>query len=151
MTHTFPVPLGSDGGTTRDEDLKWLWDRLEEKAENPVGYVPSITEARVLERFDGGLVREILVRDRLRYRERVLLRPPLLVVFEQLDDPDVGEIRNELGWADDDTITYTFSAILRHEAVERIGGLLIGLENAFFDSARGSTNTLLLRAAAPAL
>ncbi|AII11018.1 AtaL-like protein [Rhodococcus opacus] len=37
-----------------------LWDGLVMKAENPLPFVRSITECTVAERFDGGLVRDVV-------------------------------------------------------------------------------------------
>jgi hypothetical protein len=86
LTSTLPVRL-----TVAD-----LWAGLERKAENPVGYVPAITACTVLERTDTGFVREIVVQDVVRQRERVTFQHMKRVVFDQLTDPDLATIVNEI-------------------------------------------------------
>ena len=70
-----------------------VWHGLVMKAEDATQFVPVITHCKVLERFDGGLVREINMGDRM-MRERVTFFPEERVRFEQMDGPLQG------GWVD---------------------------------------------------
>ncbi len=72
-----------------------LWRGLVRKAEDPCAFVAAITECRVLERRDAGLVREIVVRGE-RVRERVTFEPGRRVRFERLSGPVRGTILNEI-------------------------------------------------------
>jgi hypothetical protein len=143
VVHTFFVASAEEA---RSVDVDRLWRSLVEKAESPVSYVPSITGARVVERYDDGFLREIELRGRHRFRERVVLEPKQRVVFQQLDDPQISEITNEIRYTEQGEITYTITATLRPETVDRAGGLLVALDNGFFDAARGSVNTLRMTA-----
>jgi hypothetical protein len=72
-----------------------LWAALCRKAENPVPFISAITACTVLERRpDGSLVREIVIDDDVRQRERVTFEPMRRIVFEQLTDPDLRAIVN---------------------------------------------------------
>jgi hypothetical protein len=86
LVSTLPVHLS----------VEELWAGLQHKAENPVGYIPAITACAVLERTEAGLVREITIGDTVRQRERVTFEPMRRVVFEQLTDPDLEKIVNQI-------------------------------------------------------
>src|SRR5262249_25448362 len=128
-----------------------LWDYLVHKAENPVRYVPPITAARVLERHPDGFVREIVLRGRDRFRERVVLEPRRRVVFHQPDAPDVALITNEIGIDQAGVTTYTLTVTMSPNGVHRSQlepGFLEASDTIFFDSARGTVNSLRLIVAA---
>ena len=147
FTHTVPIGLFADESSPNLLDQ--LWTSLVHKAENPVGYVPAITEAKVVERYSDGFLREILVRDELRYRERVTLVPRKRVVFDQLDDPLHSLITNELGQGADGGFTYTLRVTLSPAGVARTQqdpGFLVASDTIFYDTARASANTLRLTA-----
>ena len=150
IAHTLPIFDAADL-TGWQPSLDELWENLIHKAENPTRYVPSITEGRVLERHPDGFVREIVLRGRDRFRERVVLEPRRRVVFHQIDDPDLALITNELGEDPAGTPTYTLTVTLSPNGIHRSQhepGFLDALEAIFFDTARGTVNSLRLMVAA---
>ena len=81
LAFTLPVnPPGTAVPLTRE----LVWDGLVMKAENAVPFVPGMDECTIVERFDGGFLREILVNGR-RMTERVTLTPQAQVLFERVD------------------------------------------------------------------
>ncbi|MFG3494216.1 AtaL-like protein [Streptomyces sp. NPDC047928] len=146
ITHTVPIGDPADGeGPALDPEA--LWQSLRHKAESPVSYVPSITEASVVERYDDGFLREILLRGKNRYRERVHFEPKNRVVFEQLDDPFLALITNEIGHDADGRPTYTLAVTLSDGGIEKARqdpGFLAGTDMVFFDTARATANSLML-------
>ncbi|MFI5528740.1 AtaL-like protein [Kitasatospora sp. NPDC051853] len=96
-----------------------LWDGLVHKAEHPSPYVPAVTGCRVLERFEGGFLREITVRDEVTVRERVTFHPGERVVFRPVDDPAIEEIVNEQGHGPDGKPTLTLRVTLSPEGVAK--------------------------------
>lgn len=73
-----------------------LWRALLRKAERPQEYVPAISEARIVERYADGFLREV------RRGERVFLQRVTpdeangLITFRHLNTPDIAAIRNQL-------------------------------------------------------
>jgi Domain of unknown function (DUF1857) len=61
-----------------------VWRGLVMKAENPLEFVPSMEACQILERFEGGLVREILARGE-RWVERITFTPEVQVRFDRID------------------------------------------------------------------
>jgi hypothetical protein len=113
---TLPVPTPSSAVRLDRHDL---WLILRRKAENPVPFIPDITECRVLEHHEDGLVREIVVRGTGRVRERVTFEPERRVVFQQLTDPDLEQIVNEIGEGEDGGLTLTLTIAVSPGGVER--------------------------------
>lgn len=72
-----------------------LWAGLVRKAEDPLPFVPAISECRVLARGPGWLVREAVVRGE-RLRERVTFHPTERVRFERLSGRARGTIENRI-------------------------------------------------------
>jgi len=66
-----------------------VWQGLMMKAEDATRFVPIITSCKVVERFEGGFIREINVGEQ-RVRERVTFLPEQRVRFVQLDGPAKG-------------------------------------------------------------
>jgi hypothetical protein len=81
-------PPGSAVPLTRE----LVWSGLVMKAENAVPFVPAMQECTIVERFDGGFLRKILINGR-RWTERVTLTAEAQVLFERLDDAG-----NSHGW-----------------------------------------------------
>ncbi|GAB2483213.1 hypothetical protein GCM10027063_26670 [Promicromonospora xylanilytica] len=132
-------------------DADRLWEILVHKAANPVSYVPSITAAVVLERFDDGFTREIELRENQTVRERVSLEPRSRIVFTQLDNPHLETITNEIGEDDQGRLTFTFTATLSPAGVEhsrRESGFVAENDLLFYDTARATVTTARLYAAA---
>lgn len=90
------------GAAKRDD----VWKLLLVKAEDPVGYVPAITECRILERYDDGFLREI-VRNGEIIVQRVSSEPQRRIEFRHVGDPDVAYIANVLGEDEDGFLTFT--------------------------------------------
>jgi hypothetical protein len=146
ISHTIPIWSTAEA-TALGVEVDQLWAILLDKVRNPVRYVPSITEAAVVEEASDGFVRETVIRSTRRVRERIRLVPPRRIEAEQLDDPHLSLIINELGHDADGRITFTFTATLSPEGIEtasREPGFLLWLDTGFFDSARGSSNTIRL-------
>jgi hypothetical protein len=61
-----------------------VWCGLVMKAENAVPFVPAMAHCRVLERYDDGFLREIVLRG-VRMTERITLTPPVEVHFRRID------------------------------------------------------------------
>ena len=55
--------------------LETLWMLLIEKIEKPQNYIPGVTEAKILERFEDGLVREVRTQGMV-IKERVTIDKP---------------------------------------------------------------------------
>ncbi|MEV6604913.1 AtaL-like protein [Kutzneria sp. NPDC051319] len=126
-----------------------FWEILVGKARNPVRYVPSITAARVIEDRGDEFVREIVLRGAFTVRERVRLEPPNRIVFEQLDNPDLAVITNEIGADEAGRLTFTFGAVLSPAGLERSRrepGFIAENDLLFYDTARATVNTTLLYA-----
>lgn len=139
LISTLPVRLRPDQ----------IWDGLLRKAENPVPFIPAITGCTVLERHpDGSLTREIVVGDRDRQREHVTFEPMRRIVFEQLTDPYLSAIVNEIG-QDESGPSLTLSVVLSAEGMaraEREPGFVAGLRDYFAGTLRDIVDTLHLSA-----
>ena len=61
-----------------------VWRGLVMKAENALPFVPAMQICNVLERFDGGLLREVVTRGES-FRERVTFTPEMQVLFDRTD------------------------------------------------------------------
>ncbi len=147
ISHTLPICDAQDPEISVDLDQLWL--SLVHKAENPVPYVPSITAANVTDRRPDGFAREIVLRGKDRFRERVILEPKRRVVFEQLDDPDLAVITNEIAADPAGGMTYTLTVTLSAHGVHRSqqeSGYLTACDMIFFDTARGTVNSMRLTA-----
>src|SRR5262245_30872573 len=104
FTYTFPVNP-TDDDPAIDEGR--LWELLAHKAAHPVAFVPSITAAEVVEKYDDGFLRKITLRDDVTVRERVRLEERQRIVFHQLDNPNLVSITNEIGHDGDGRLTFT--------------------------------------------
>jgi hypothetical protein len=71
-----------------DAPTETIWGLLLDKIEHPEKYVPGVTGARILERFDHGVVRE-MASDRGTVRERITVDAAArLIRFTLEDHPD---------------------------------------------------------------
>jgi hypothetical protein len=87
----FSLPVNPPG-TTVPLTRERVWAGLVMKAENAVPFVPGMQECTIVERFDGGFIRKILINGR-HWTERITLTPEAQVLFERLND--AGEA---IGW-----------------------------------------------------
>jgi hypothetical protein len=76
-------------------DQHQLWQGLVLKSEDPIHFVRGITACHVLQRFDDGLVREVVLHGAV-VRERIVYRPGESVTFVRLNGKELGMIRNEI-------------------------------------------------------
>ncbi|WP_213576599.1 SRPBCC family protein [Rhodococcus sp. USK13] len=102
---------------TADLTVDDLWDGLVMKAENPLPFVPAITACTVTDRFDGGLVREIVLGGET-VREVVTLYPQRRVHFVRTHGAAKGTIDNEIEFAEDGNLLLTFTFRIVLDGVE---------------------------------
>lgn len=153
FSHTFHVN-DPDGVATPEIDAVQLWELLVHKAANPVAYVPSITKAEVLERFDDGFIRQIVLRDQHTVRERIRLEAKRRIVFEQIDNPNLTVITNEIGEDGQGRLTFTLTAALSPAGLEKSrheAGYIAENDLLFYDTARATVNTIRLLSRQPSM
>ncbi|MEV6639456.1 SRPBCC family protein [Amycolatopsis sp. NPDC051371] len=105
VSRSLPVNDGAQPELSVDD----VWAGLVEKAENPLPYVASITECTVAERFEGGLVRDIIHAGEP-VREVVTFYPKQRVHFVRTHGAAKGTIDNEiaLGSGGQPVLAFTF-------------------------------------------
>jgi len=113
VSRSIPVNDGTEPILSLDD----VWGGLVEKAENPLLYVASITECNVTERFDGGLVREIIHVGQP-VREVVTFYPKQRVHFVRTLGTARGTIDNEVAADDENGIVLTFTFRIVVDGVE---------------------------------
>ncbi|MGW2052028.1 SRPBCC family protein [Streptomyces sp. NPDC001858] len=104
VSRTLSVNDGTEPVLQADD----VWAGLLDKAANPLAYVASMSECTVTERFDGGLVREV-VHAGQSVREVVTFYPKQRVHFVRTHGTARGTIDNEIGLGDAGELTLTFS------------------------------------------
>ncbi|MDH6590021.1 hypothetical protein M2161_009212 [Streptomyces sp. SAI-133] len=113
VSRTLPVNDGNGPVLTVDD----VWEGLVDKAQNPLSYVASISECIVTERFEGGLVRDI-VHAGQPVREVVTFYPKRRVHFVRTHGTARGTIDNEIGHADNGELALTFSFRIVVDGIE---------------------------------
>ena len=88
-----------------------VWKGLVMKAENALPFVPGMATCTVVERFEGGLVRDIVFRGE-GAREKITFRPEEKVTFVRISGNADGLIVNEI-LGDDDDLKLRFSFALQ--------------------------------------
>jgi hypothetical protein len=110
LTHTVPIPLDPNSPRPGFDEI---WRSMLHKAENPVEFVPSITECRVVERYDDGFLREVVFWGVDRVLERVTSdRERGRILFEVLDHPEMVLITNELTEDAEGGYSFTLTYVL---------------------------------------
>ena len=109
--------LRVNDGTEPELTVEDVWAGLVEKAANPLPYVASITECTVTERFDGGLVRDIIHVGQP-VREVVTFYPKRLVHFVRTHGTARGTIDNEIDVDDEGELSLTFTFRIVVDGVE---------------------------------
>jgi Domain of unknown function (DUF1857)/SnoaL-like domain len=104
-------------GTRQELSVDDVWAGLQEKAANPMPYVASITSCTVIERFDGGLTRDIIHAGHP-VREVVTFHPKRLVHFVRTHGSARGTIDNEIGHDESGALTLTFTFRIVIDGVE---------------------------------
>jgi hypothetical protein len=79
----FSLPVNPPG-TTVPLTRELVWAGLVMKAENAVPFVPGMQECAIVERFESGFIRNILINGR-HLTERITLTPQAQVLFERAD------------------------------------------------------------------
>jgi hypothetical protein len=85
-----------------------VWAGLLMKANNALPYVPIMSKCEVIERGEGWLTRDILLKD-VPLREKVTFEPESRVVFDRIGGDELGRIENIIGEDDKGNLTLTFS------------------------------------------
>jgi ketosteroid isomerase-like protein len=85
-----------------------VWAGLLMKADNALPYVPMMSKCDVIERGDGWLIRDILLKD-VPLREKVTFEPESRVIFERIGGDELGRIENVIGEDEKGNLTLTFS------------------------------------------
>lgn len=106
-----------NGGSQPSRGHADVWVGLVEKAENPRKYVAGISECAVTQRFEGGLVRDI-VHAGQPVREVVTFYPRQRVHFVRTHGAARGTIDNELGLDDSGELALTFTFRIVVDGVE---------------------------------
>ncbi|MFI6675983.1 AtaL-like protein [Kribbella sp. NPDC050470] len=113
VSRTLPVNDGSQPELSLDQ----VWEGLVDKAANPLPYVKSITECTVVDRFEGGLVRDIIHVGRP-VREVVTFYPRKRVHFVRTHGIARGTIDNEIGTDSSGNLGLTFTFRIVVDGVE---------------------------------
>ncbi|MEN4476234.1 SRPBCC family protein [Mycolicibacterium cosmeticum] len=108
ISRTIPLDDGLEPALTVDD----VWSGLVEKAENPLPYVAAISACTVVERFEGGLVRDIEHVGPV--REVVTFYPKKLVHFVRTHGSARGTIDNEIciDEAGNDVLKFSFRLVV---------------------------------------
>ena len=85
-----------------------VWAGLLMKANNALPYVPIMSKCEVLEKGDGWLTRDILLKD-VPLREKVTFEPETRVIFDRIGGDELGQIENIIGEDEKGNLTLTFS------------------------------------------
>ena len=104
-------------GTQPDLSVDDVWAGLQEKAANPMPYVKTITSCTVIDRFEGGLVRDIIHVGQP-VREVVTFYPRQRVHFVRTHGSARGTIDNEIGHDENGALTLTFTFRIMIDGVE---------------------------------
>ena len=98
-------------------DQDQVWHGLLLKANDALPFVPQMESCHVLERGDGWLVRDILLKG-VPLRERVTFEPKRRVAFERIRGVERGRIENVIETDAEGRLTLRFSFALTHEDLE---------------------------------
>ena len=85
-----------------------VWAGLLMKANNALPYVPIMSKCEVIERGEGWLIRDILLKD-VPLREKVSFEPESRVIFDRIGGDELGRIENVIGEDEKGNLTLTFS------------------------------------------
>ena len=91
-----------------------VWRGLVMKAENALPFVPAMQSCTIIERFEDGLLREVVARGE-RYTEHVAFTPQVQVFFKRRDEQGrpAGWIANVISDSDLGLLlTFTFNVVI---------------------------------------
>jgi hypothetical protein len=112
LSRTVPVNEPQKSFLSRHD----VWTGLMMKANNALPYVPEMKKCEVVERGDGWLIRDILLKD-VPLREKVTFEPEERVIFERTQGSELGRIENVIGEDANGNLTLTFSFGLKKDGV----------------------------------
>ncbi|HUA25018.1 MAG TPA: AtaL-like protein [Steroidobacteraceae bacterium] len=112
LSRTVPVNEPSKSTLSRHD----VWAGLVMKANNALPYVPIMSKCEVIERGDGWLIRDILLKD-VPLREKVTFEPEERVIFDRIGGDELGRIENIIGEDEKGSLTLTFSFGLTKEGI----------------------------------
>jgi hypothetical protein len=150
VVFTYTLPVNAPGDQQSPIEIDELWECLLAKAANPVAFVPGITGATVHDHFEGGFHRDILLRGTLQLHERVVLEPKRRILYEQLDDPVLDLITNEIGTDSAGQLTFTLAATLSAAGIQRSRtdpGFIAASDTSFYDTAQAHISAIRLTVA----
>jgi hypothetical protein len=111
--HTLSVAIDVNPPGAARLTQEQVWRGLVMKAENAVPFVPRMEACDVLERWEGGLLREV-VNAGSRFREKITFTPRVEVLFERIGtDDNAGWITNVISESEHGLLlTFTFAVKL---------------------------------------
>ena len=136
-------PPGEDIRLSREQ----IWHAFEWKAEYPTLFVKPIKQARVLETFDDGILREIVHEDPDAepevLHERVFYEPMERMTFLRLNGRVLGQIINAIEEDEDGELTVRFMFTLAIDGAEHGGAQERAYQEQFADGYIFAVNQLL--------
>ncbi len=85
-----------------------VWAGLMMKANNALPYVPIMSKCEVIEKGEGWLTRDIVIKD-VPFREKITFEPESRVIFDRIGGDEPGRIENIIGEDEKGNLTLTFS------------------------------------------
>jgi len=112
LSRTVPVNEPKKSFLSRHD----VWTGLLMKANNALPYVPEMKKCEVVEKGDGWLVRDIMLKD-VPLREKVTFEPEERVIFDRTRGSELGRIENIIGEDEKGNLTLTFAFALKKDGV----------------------------------
>jgi ketosteroid isomerase-like protein len=112
LSRTVPVNEPKKSFLSRHD----VWTGLLMKANNALPYVPEMKQCEVVEKGDGWLVRDIMLKD-VPLREKVTFEPEQRVIFERTRGSELGRIENIIGEDASGNLTLTFAFSLKKDGI----------------------------------
>lgn len=137
VSRTLPINDGALPALSVDD----VWAGLVDKAENPLPYVEAITDCTVVERFEGGLIRDIVHAGPV--REVVTFYPQHRVHFVRTHGTTRGTIDNEIVLDDAGQPALRFTFRLVADGVEEGSPEEAGLGESIRDDYLNAVRTTL--------
>ena len=97
-----------------------VWAGLLMKANNALPYVPIMQKCEVIDRGEGWLTRDILLKD-VPLREKVTFEPETRVIFDRIGGDELGRIENVIGEDEKGNLSLTFSFGLTKKGIPEGG------------------------------
>ena len=112
LSRTVPVNEPQKSFLSRHD----VWTGLLMKANNALPFVPEMKKCEVVEKGDGWLVRDIMLKD-VPLREKVTFEPEQRVIFERTRGSELGRIENVIGEDANGNLTLTFAFNLKKDGI----------------------------------